>query len=218
MKKAGLRAIQPKSFVPKTTDSAHGKRNGPNLLLDERRNRLFLAQAPNQVWVSDMTCLPLATGGFGYSGMWMDLFSRYVVGWQVELNMEENLVIRALRKGLQQRKPSAGLILHSDRGGQYVSGKLRELMAGWHCRQSMGRAGEVYDNAFSESLFARFKCELLEGGAFSHLDDARSEIFDYIEMYYNRKRRHSALAYLSPIAYENQFYQSFNSKKSVNPN
>lgn len=217
MKQQGLQAIQPKSFVPKTTDSGHGGRSSPNLLFDAQGVFLGVPLAPDRVWVSDITYLPLATDGFGYLAVWLDLFSRMIVGWQVCQTMDETLVIRALRKGLQQRKPSAGLILHSDRGGQYVSGKLRELMAGWHCRQSMGRAGEVYDNAFSESLFARFKCELLEGGAFSHLDDARSEIFDYIESYYNRKRRHSSLGYLTPLEYESQYHQSVQLQEKCKP-
>ncbi len=95
MKRENLKAIQPKSFVPKTTDSKHGKRNSPNLLLDIERNRLSLAQAPNQVWVSDITYLPLESGKFGYLATWMDLFSRMIVGWQLADNMNESIIINA---------------------------------------------------------------------------------------------------------------------------
>ncbi len=157
MRETGLQAIRPRSFVPKTTQSGHGRRNSPNLLFDAQGVFIGVPAAPNRIRVSDITYLPLASGGFGYLAVWLDLFSRMIVGWQVDDTMEETLVISALRKGLQHRQPSQGLLVHSDRGGQYVPGKLRELMASWHCRQSMGRAGEVYENAFSESLFARFK-------------------------------------------------------------
>jgi transposase InsO family protein len=120
--------------------------------------------------------------------------------------MEDVLVISALRQALATRKPAAGLIAHSDRGGQYVSDELRTLLNGHHISQSMSRADNPYDNAFAESFWSRFKAEVLEGGAFLDLEDARTEIFDYIEMYYNRIRRHSALGYKSPLIFENEYY------------
>jgi transposase InsO family protein len=198
MKKLALQAIQPRRFVPKTTDSAHGKRNSPNLLLNQLGERLFRASAPNQVWYSDITYLPMQGGGFTYLCLWTDLFSRKIVGWQIEETMEEQLVIRALEKAFRGRQPPKGLILHSDRGGQYVSGALRKLMKDRHSRQSMSRADNCYDNAVGESLFSRFKAELMQKGTFLSLEDARTEIFEYIEIYYNRVRRHSSLGYQSP--------------------
>ena len=203
MQELQLRAIQPKSFIPRTTQSGHGKRNSPNLLLGK-----VLPVGVDQVWISDITYLPLASGDFGYLVVWMDLFSRKIVGWQVEAHMEEILVIKALEKGLESRKPASGLILHSDRGGQYVSGKLRLLIKKWNCEQSMSRADEVYDNAFAESLFSRLKAELLENGLFLSLEDARTEIFEYIEIYYNPVRRHSALGNKSPDAFEKIYHQN----------
>jgi transposase InsO family protein len=106
----------------------------------------------------------------------MDLYSRVIVGWQVEGTMEEDLIIRALKKGLQWRRPAAELIVHSDRGGQYVGNRFRKLLKKHHCLQSMSRADDPYDNAFAESFFSRFKTELLEGGTFLNLEDARTEI------------------------------------------
>lgn len=201
MKAADLQAIQPKSFVPRTTDSTHRRGYWPNLLLDQP-----LPQAPNLVWVSDITYLPLANGEWGYLATWMDLFSRKVVGWQVGETMEDELVVRPLRRALHLRQPAVGLITHSDRGGQYVSTGLKELMRLWHIRPSMSRADDPYDNAFAESLWSRLKAELLEDGVFMSIDDAHTEIFEYIEIYYNRVRKHSSLGYQSPEHFENQYY------------
>jgi transposase InsO family protein len=188
MRIQGLVAIQPRSFVPRTTDSRHGKRVSPNLLL-----AVSLPDAPNRIWVGDITYIPLVNGEWAYLATWMDLFSRVIVGWQFDDNMEEQLIIRALLKGLQWREPAAGLIVHSDRGGQYVGNQFRELLDKYLCQQSMSRADDAYDNAFAESFFSRFKTELLEDGTFLSLEDARTEIFEFIEMYYNPIRRHSAL-------------------------
>lgn len=203
MRDMGLKAIQPKSFVPRTTQSGHGKRNSPNLLLGKE-----LPAGPDRVWLSDITYLPLASGGFGYLATWMDLFSRRITGWQVEGHMEESLVRKALEKGLRNRRPVPGLVVHSDRGGQYVSGELRLLIRKWKCEQSMSRKGEVYDNAFAESLFSRLKAELLENGVFLSVEDARTEIFEYVETYYNPVRRHSALDYQSPDTFEETYRQN----------
>lgn len=203
MKANTLHAIQPKRFVPKTTDSRHGKAICRNLLLGQS-----LPVAPNQVWVGDITYLPLATGGWGYLATWLDLFSRMIVGWQVDLHMEADLVTGALRNALQWRRPNANLIIHSDRGGQYVAESLKELLDLYECRQSMSRKANCYDNAFAESFYSRFKTELLEGGAFLTVEDARTEVFEFIEMYYNRKRRHSSIGNQSPLDFETEFYLS----------
>lgn len=201
MQEQGLVAIQPKSFVPRTTDSRHGKRICANLLLGQP-----LPTAPDRVWVSDITYLPLVDGRWVYLGSWMDLYSRMIVGWRVDGSMEDALIINALKQGLNNRQPAPGLIAHSDRGGQYVSDELRELMEMHQTRQSMSRADDPYDNAFAESFWSRFKAEVLEGGAFINVEDARTEIFEYIEIYYNRVRRHSALGYKSPLHFESDYY------------
>ena len=126
--------------------------------------------------------------------------------------MEDQLVINALRKALTHRRPAPGLIVHSDRGGQYVSDKLRTLLNDHHVRQSMSRADDPYDNAFAESFWSRFKAETLEGGAFLNLEDAHTEIFDYIEVYHNRIRRHSSLGNISPLTFENEYYSKLDSQ------
>jgi putative transposase len=201
MQQQGLVAIQPRSFVPRTTDSRHGKRICDNLLLGQP-----LPTKPNLVWVSDITYLPLVNGRWAYLGSWMDLYSRMVVGWRVEEHMEDTLIINALKQGLYSRQPDSGLIAHSDRGGQYVSDELRKLIKDFQICQSMSRADDPYDNAFAESFWSRFKAEVLEGGAFLDVADARTEIFDYIEVYYNRVRRHSSLGYKSPLQFESDYY------------
>ena len=201
MQQAGLQAIQPKSFVPRTTDSSHRKGYWPNLLLDKP-----MPQQPDLVWVSDITYLPLVNGEWAYLATWMDLYSRRIVGWRVDQYMKDELVIRPLQSALQSRQPLPGLITHSDRGGQYISNEFKEVITLWRIRPSMSRADDPYDNAFAESLWSRLKAELLEGGAFLDVADARTEIFEYIEMYYNRVRLHSSLGYLCPDQYEQQYY------------
>lgn len=201
MKLADLQSIQPKSFVPRTTDSRHGKGYWPNLLLDQP-----LPASPDLIWVSDITYLPLANGEWAYLGSWMDLFSRRIVGWRVDVNMEDALILVPLRAALQSRQPSAGLIVHSDRGGQYISNEVQELVSLWRIRPSMSRADDPYDNAFAESFWSRLKAELLEGGCFLSVDDARTEVFEYIECYYNRARKHSSLGYKSPEQVENEYH------------
>jgi len=199
----GLVAIQPRSFVPRTTDSRHGKRVSPNLLLE-----VPLPEGPNRIWVGDITYIPLINGHWAYLATWMDLYSRVIVGWQLDDNMEEELIIKALDKAFKWRQPAPGLIIHSDRGGQYVGNQFRKLLNQYECLQSMSRADDAYDNAFAESFFSRFKTELLEDGAFLNLQDARTEIFEFIEMYYNPIRRHSSLGYRSPLNFEEFYYQN----------
>lgn len=202
MREQGLRAIQPKSYVPRTTDSRHGQRISPNLLLERGP-----VTRPNEVVVGDITYLPLRAGEWAYLATWMDLYARLIVGWQVSERMTDELIIGAMTKAIVRRKPAAGLIVHSDRGGQYVSGDFRHLLDRHGLLQSMSRADDPYDNAFAESLFSRYKAELLEGGAFRDLAEARSETFNYIEGYYNRLRRHSALGYKSPEEFEREYYR-----------
>ena len=196
-----LQAIQPKSFVPRTTNSRHGGKLSPNLL-----DGLTITR-PHQVFVSDITYLPLLSGQWAYLATWMDLYTRKIAGWQVAENMLAALIIRALQQAIVREQPDCGLIVHSDRGGQYVDTEFRRLLAAYGYRQSMSRAGETYDNAFAESLFSRYKAELLEGGAFRDVTEAQLETFEYIERYYNPVRRHSALGYVSPEEYEWAYYQ-----------
>ena len=135
-------------------------------------------------------------------------YSRVIVGWHLDDNMEESLIIRALAKAIQWREPAAGLIVHSDRGSQYVGNQFRKLLDKHDCLQSMSRADDAYDNAFAESFFSRLKTELVEDGAFLSLEDARTELFEFIEMYYNPMRIHSSLGYKSPLNFEKLYYQN----------
>lgn len=193
----GLQAIQPKSFVPRTTDSRHPYPMSPNLL----KGRPFPIRI-DQVWVGDITFIPLQGNKWGYLAVWMDLFSRKVTGWQLRAHMREELVMEAFVKSWNGRQATNGLIIHSDRGGQYAGKRFRKLLDGHYSLQSMSGTDNPYDNAFMESYFSRFKAELLQGGAFEGLENARKEIFEYIEMYYNPIRRHSSLGYISPVAFE----------------
>lgn len=197
--KSELKAIQPRSFVPRTTESRHTLGFNANLLLDQSA-----PNGPNQVWVSDITYIMLSSGQWAYLVTWMDLWSRLIVGWHLDSNMEEELVITAFRRAILRRQLPAGVIIHSDRGGQYAGKAFRRLLAREQCRQSMSRADDPYDNAFAESYWSRLKAELIEGGAFLTLEDARLEIGEYIDNYYNTVRLHSALGYLSPVQFEAQ--------------
>lgn len=197
LKSNGLKAIQPRSFVPKTTNSRHSYTMSPNLLMD----RPF-PNTVNEVWVGDITYIPLANGRFCYLSVWMDLYSRRILGWALMSHMQEAIVIASFKAALGKRKINPGLLVHSDRGGQYAGGAFRKLLEFNKMLQSMSRADNPYDNAFMESCFSRFKAELLQGGAFESIEDARIEIAEFIDGYYNIKRLHSSLGYLSPIDYE----------------
>jgi transposase InsO family protein len=203
MRDQGLRAIRPKLFVPKTTNSRHSLGYSENLLLGMK----LPPESPNEVIVGDITYLPLRDGSFAYLATWADLFSRPVIGWDVQGHMQESLIPVAFEKALIRRGQMREAIVHSDRGGQYASGNFRSLLKASGCRQSMSRAEESYDNAYAGSLFSRYKAELLEGGAFSDLEEARLETFNYIEGYYNRVRRHSSLGYVSPEEYERKYFE-----------
>ena len=163
MREQGLKAIQPRSFVPRTTNSRHTLGYSPNLLLEMN----LPPDKPLSVIVGDITYLPLQNGKWDYLATWTDLFSRRILGWAIREDMTENLIIEAFQMLLGRVKLPAGCIIHSDRGGQYASKKFRELLKLHGCQQSMSRAGETYDNAFAESLFSRYKAELLEGGSFA---------------------------------------------------
>ncbi len=200
LRKLGLKAIQPRSFVPKTTDSRHHYTISPNLLLDRA-----LPHKPNEVWVGDITYIPLAEGQWAFLAVWMDLFSRKIIGWHLQDHMREALVTDAFIKARNSRVILKGIIIHSDRGGQYAGNNFRKTIHDKKMLQSMSRADNPYDNAFMESCFSRFKAELLQDGMFDTIEDARTEIFEYIEMYYNTIRLHSSLGYKSPAQYEQDY-------------
>lgn len=198
MRRHGLRALQPRVYTPRTTDSTHGLRCAPNRLLDQPKP----TQA-NQVWVSDITYLPLASGQWAYLCAFQDAFTRQVVGWRVLAIMPEELVTSALRQALLARQPAPGLLVHSDRGGQYCANAYRALLGQHQCLRSQSRRDECLDNAQAESLWSRLKTEELgprEWPVFRDLSDAQHSVATYFD-YYNHKRRHSALAYQSPQAF-----------------
>jgi putative transposase len=206
MREQGLRAIQPRSFVPKTTVSDN-RRASPNLLKEVSPTE------PKAVLVGDITYLPLLGGKWCYLASWQDKVSRKVAGWKVSERMTDSLVIEALDKALMRGNIGKDAIIHSDRGSQYSSGSFRKLLSKNGLRQSMSGKGNCYDNAQAESFWARLKTELLDGGAFRSVEEARSETFSYIDGYYNRIRRHSALGYLSPEQFERKFEISKNEKE-----
>ncbi len=195
MRAMELVAIQPKSFRPRTTDSRHRLGYSPNLLLDSPP-----PCGVHRVWVGDITYVPLNGNGFLYLAMLMDLYSRRIVGWELQSNMKEPLVLAALRSGIAFRQPGVDLIHHTDRGGQYAGKEYRRVLERARMRQSMSRADNCYDNAFMESCFGTIKREL-EMERYENEAIARKEISGYIR-YYNTRRRHSALGYLTPEEFE----------------
>jgi len=197
MKEENLLAIQSKAFKPRTTDSK-GVLPVPNLLADIKIEEC----AVGKIIIGDITYIRLRGGKFCYLAVWQDKVTRRIIGWSLELEMTAELVISALEKAIGKGLVKAGAIIHSDRGSQYASGGFRSLLQQNCFRQSMSGRGNCYDNAQAESFFSRFKAELLEGGVFEDIEQARSEIFSYIEGYYNRVRLHSSLGYKSPMEFE----------------
>lgn len=199
MREDGLVARRPRRRPVRTTDSAHGRAAAPNTLA--RRFAVAEIGGTDQVWASDITYVPTREG-FLYLAVVLDLGSRRVVGWSMQETLEERLVLDALRAALGERRPRAGLLCHSDRGSQYAGGAYQALLRGHGLRCSMSRKGDCWDNAVVESFFATLEHELLVVRDFHSRADARRAIFDFIEVWYNRERRHSSLGYLSPAAYE----------------
>jgi putative transposase len=194
MEVAGIYGVSRRKWITTTTRD-RGARPAPDLV-----ERNFSAPAPNRLWVADITYVSTWTG-FLYLAVVLDAFSRRVVGWAMETHLRTELVLTALNMALGQRRPAA-VIHHSDQGSQYTS-----IAFGMRCRQagvrpSMGSVGDCFDNAMCESFFATLECELLDRRRFRTQAEARMAIFDFIEGWYNPRRRHSALGYQSPIDYE----------------
>ena len=200
MREEGIQAKQPKRYKV-TTKANKSHPVAPNLL-----NQDFTAEAPNQKWTTDITYIPTLEGWL-YLAVILDLFSRRVVGWSMSARMTSALVIDALTMALRQRQPGPGLLHHSDRGSQYTGQPYQMLLEGSLMLSSMSRTGNCYDNAPTESFFGTLKTELVNHCLYATRAEAKTDIFFYIEAFYNRKRRHSTLGYVSPAAYEATFYQ-----------
>lgn len=195
MRSTGLRSRRVKKFK-QTTNSKHSLPIAPN-----RLNKNFKVERPDRIWVSDITYL-WTWEGWLYLAVIIDLYSRQVVGWAVSTRINKELVLAALNQAINRRNPIDGLIFHSDRGSQYASYQVRELLKKYEFIQSMSNKGDCYDNAVAESFFATLKLELVYPDFFRSRYEARLEIFNFIEIYYNRKRRHSFLNYQPPAAFE----------------
>ena len=193
----GIRAKQKRKFVA-TTDSKHDLPVVENIL-----ERNFQVEEPNTVWLSDITYIPTDEGWLYLAGV-LDLCSRTAVGWSMSETLEKELVIDALKMAYQRRRPGEGLLHHSDRGSQYASDDYVNLLESYGMRMSMSRKGDCWDNAVMESFFGTLKKELVHHKRYRTRAEARQDIFEFIEVFYNRERLHSSLGYMSPAAYEGQ--------------
>ena len=200
MKLAGVVAKQKKKFKA-TTDSKHNLPVAPNLL-----NREFEVGEPDKVYVSDITYI-WTHEGWLYLAVVLDLFSRQVVGWSLSNRISRKLVINALRMAIWRRQPLPGLILHSDRGSQYCSIEFQKMLNAHRMISSMSRKGNCWDNAVAESFFGSLKTERVFFSSYATREEARRDIVDYIEMFYNSNRRHSYLGYVSPKKFEELWLQ-----------
>jgi putative transposase len=196
MRQEGLVARHRRRFIH-TTDSRHGFSVAPNLV-----NRDFTPDGPNRVWATDITYIPTKKGWF-YLAVVLDMFSRKVVGWSMQPYLDRRLVLAALFMAIEARRPAPGtLVHHSDRGVQYACDDYRRALADAEIAVSMSRKGNCWDNAVVESFFSTLKQELVYRTTFADHEAARTALFHYIETFYNRRRLHSSLGYLSPVEYE----------------
>jgi len=196
MRRHGIRAIMARPRRMRTTDSRHDHPIAPNLL-----NRNFSAAAPNQVWLTDITYIETGQGWL-YLAAVMDLYSRKIVGWAMEDHLRTELPLAALNMAISTRRPGPNLIHHSDRGVQYASADYRAALQSAGMQASMSRRADCWDNAPMESFFHTLKTELVHHRHYSTRAEATRDIFAYIEGFYNRTRRHSAIGYISPIEME----------------
>ena len=201
MKEVGVIVKMKRKFKVRTTDSNHNYKISPN-----RLQRDFRTNVPDEVYVGDITYIRTQQGWL-YLAVVIDLFSRKVVGWSMDDNMETPLVNNALQMALQTRNPPSQLIWHTDRGSQYASYSHRELLEENNILQSMSRKGDCWNNAVSESFFHSLKTELVHHERFRTRADANQAIFEYIEVFYNRQRLHSTNGYMSPVNYEAKMLQ-----------
>ena len=197
MRQERIWARQRSKFRVATTDSRHASPIAPNRILELK------AQRPDQLWVTDATCV-LTGQGWLYVVAVLDTYTRRVVGWAMGAILDAPMTIAALQMALSRRRPPPGLIVHSDRGAQFASGAYRQALAAHGLVASMSRKGNCYDNAFIESFWSSLKYETVYHRKFATRDEARTAVFDYIESFYNRTRLHSSLGYLSPINFESQ--------------
>jgi transposase InsO family protein len=197
MQEEGVKARQRKRFLC-TTNSDHDLPVAANLL-----NREFTAEAPNQRWVGDTTEFKIGESGKLYLAAILDLFSRFVVGWAVSAVNDRHLTLAALTMALNRRCPEMGLLHHSDRGSTYASEDYQDRLAAHGITCSMSRTGDCYDNAVMEAFFSTLKTELAD--SFGSHGQAKRELFDYLEAFYNTRRRHSTLDYVSPAEFERRF-------------
>lgn len=195
MRQAGLVAKAGRKYRV-TTDSSHDKPKAPDLV-----QRKFEASRPNELWVGDITYL-WTSEGWLYLATFLDLYSRMVVGWATGKRITASLVTTALARAVARRRPDAGLIVHTDQGVQYASDSYRQALTRLQARQSMGSKGDCWDNAAAESFFHSFKIEAIYGADIVTRREMEYEVFEYIERFYNKKRKHSALGLRSPVQFE----------------
>jgi len=196
MRRLGIEGVSRRGKRPQTTTPA-AQAPAP----DDLVRRQFRAPEPNRLWVADITYVPTREG-FLFLAAVIDAFSRRCVGWSMRTDLKAELVLDALGMALTQRRPQPGLIHHSDRGSQYTGLAFGKTLSDADVLQSVGRRGDAFDNAVAESFFATLETELFDRTVFETRDQARVQIFDFIEGFYNPKRRHSALGYLAPARYE----------------
>ena len=196
MQKYGIRAKTRKKFK-KTTNSNHNNPIAKDLL-----GQNFKSRESNKIWVSDITYIRTREGWL-YLSCILDLYSRMIVGWQIDRRQTSSLVTEAIGSALAKRGKHPGLIFHSDQGSQYASEAVRDILRDSQMVQSMSRKGNCYDNAVMESFFHTLKNELVSFETFTTREEAKMKIFDYIEIYYNRQRIHSSINYFTPVEYEN---------------
>jgi len=197
MRANAIVAVQRRKFRV-TTTSKHDYPVWPNVL-----NRNFAVEKPNSVWVSDITYI-WTFEGWLYMAAVLDLFSRGIVGLSMDKTIADTLVTQAMKQAILRRSPAKGLICHSDRGSQYAGNDFKAMLAQNEFVGSMSKKGDCWDNAVAESFFHTLKVELIHRNKFRTRDEAKRKIFEYVEMYYNRKRAHSTLGNLSPFEYERQ--------------
>jgi len=201
MQKNGIKSKR-KAKWKATTNSNHNLPVAPNLL-----EQNFNVKNPNTIWVGDIT-YSWTGEGWLYTAIVKDLCTKDVVGYAMSDRMTKELVIKAMKIAIKREMPKAGLIFHSDRGSQYCSNDFKDLLRDNHIRQSMSRRGNNYDNACAENFFSCLKCECTKFYYFRNRDEAKQAIFEYIEVYYNRQRRHAALGWITPANYKKLFFSN----------